>query len=305
MSIPDYQSFMLPVLKLASDGDVHSIKEAVKELSDRFGLSEEERKALLASGTQTIVYNRVGWARTYLHKAGLLDIPKRGCFSITGDGKILLQKDLDKITVKVLDQYPDFIAFKSSTKQKPPAHGAGVAADETTLTPEEAIERHHEKINEKLSDDLVTTILACSPSFFEKLVIDLLVKMGYGGSLREAGEVIGKSGDEGIDGIIKEDRLGLDTIYIQAKRWKGQVGRPDIQKFAGALLGKKAKKGILITTSDFSKEAIDYTMGIENKIVLISGGKLAQLMIEHGVGVSVESVYQIKRIDSDYFEEEA
>lgn len=295
---------MLPVLELASDGDVHSIKEAVKKLSDRFELSEEERKALLPSGTQTIVYNRVGWARTYLHKAGLLDIPKRGCFSITDDGRTLLQKNLDKITAKTLEQYPDFVAFKSSTKQKPSGHGAGAPADEAALTPEEAIEKHHEKINEKLSDDLVTTIQACSPSFFEKLVIDLLVKMGYGGSLREAGEVIGKSGDEGIDGIIKEDRLGLDTIYVQAKRWKGQVGRPEIQKFAGALLGKKAKKGILITTSDFSKEAIGYASGIENKIVLIDGGKLAQLMIEHGVGVSVESVYQIKRLDSDYFEEE-
>jgi restriction system protein len=303
MPIPDYQSFMLPLLQLASDGKDHSIRDAVSSLSAGFLLNEADRHALLPSGTQTIVYNRVGWARTYLCKAGLLEIPKRSYFRITIAGKDLLTKKLEKITVKVLNQFEAFVAFRAAGKQKadeplqPPE-------DDIPDTPEEAIEHLHQTINDKLSDEILATILTCSPAFFEKLVLDLLLRVGYGGSVKDAGEVVGKVGDEGIDVLIKEDKLGLDVIYVQAKRWKGPVGRPEIHKFAGALLGKKARKGIFISTSTYSQDAIEYVNGIENKIILIDGKRLASLMIETNVGVSVDSIYEIKRIDTDYFEDD-
>ena len=304
MPIPDYQRFMSPLLELVSDGKEHTIKETVSALSDHFDLTDEERKALLPSGTQTIVYNRVGWARTYMRKAGLLEIPHRGQSIITDRGKELLAERPAQIDVKLLSRYPEFGEFKSTHRE--PSGKTDPVADkpDSFETPEEALEYGYQTITATLAEEILSTVRECSPAFFERSVVDLLVKMGYGGSRREAGEVIGKSGDAGIDGIIKEDKLGLDVVYVQAKRWENVVGRPEIQKFAGALLGQKARKGILITTSGFSKDAVEYATSLENKVVLIDGETLAQLMIEHDLGVSRIVTYEVKRIDSDYFEEE-
>ena len=308
MPVPGYQDFMLPLLQMAADGKDHSNGEALEHLCTHFGLSQEDRGKLLPSGTQTMVYNRIGWARTYMTKAGLLERTKRSHFRITARGQSLLEKKPDKINLSVLGQFPEFVAFRFSAADPraiaEPKAGAVDAVEDADDTPEEIIEKLHSKINLNLGEELLSSILRCKPEFFEKLVVALLLNMGYGGSAREAAEVIGGSGDEGIDGIIKEDKLGLDTIYIQAKRWKGQVGRPEIQKFAGALLGKKAKKGIFITTSSFSSEAFEYAKGVENRIILIDGGLLAQLMIEYGIGVSIDSTYVLKKIDSDYFSDE-
>jgi restriction system protein len=301
MSIPDYQACMLPLLHYASDGDSHKLSDAIASLSDQFKLTNEDRESLLPSGTQFIMANRVAWAKTYLKKAELLSDPKRGYFQITDRGRELLKTNPPKVDTKFLRQYDEFNEFqhKSNGKEQ-------VEEQEHTAysTPEEALEYGYQKLTENLADDIIEKIMACSPSFFEKLVVELLVKMGYGGSYKEAASIVGKSGDGGIDGIIKEDKLGLDAIYIQAKRWDAVVSRPEIQKFAGALLGQKAHKGIFITTSSFSREALDYAKGLDAKIVLIDGNKLTSLMIENDLGVSTTNTYQIKKVDSDYFEEE-
>ncbi len=302
MPIPDYQACMLPLLKYAGDGEVHRFKEAVEAVSDSFNLSEEERNELLPSGTQFLIANRVGWARTYLKKAGLLSDPKRGYMQITDSGNDLLQSIPDSITTKYLERYESFQEFRNKSNVK--SNDSLTDDSEQYTTPQEALEYGYQKLMESLSDDLLDSIKSCSPAFFERVVVELLVKMGYGGSLREAAQVVGKSGDAGIDGIIKEDKLGLDTIYIQAKRWDGVVGRPEIQKFAGALLGQKARKGIFVITSYFSKEAIEYASNLETKIVLIDGIKLTELMIETGLGVSTVDTFLIKRVDTDYFVEE-
>ncbi len=302
MSIPDYQALMLPLLGLAEDGKEHSLSDAIKNLTEYFNLSEDEHSVLLPSGTQTILYSRVGWARTYMKEAGLLEIPKRGCFRITDRGKELLGENPKHINVKLLNRYEEFVSFRSAHKPKTEEKLQEEA--DSFGTPEEALEYGYQKINESLSEDILTNVKSCAPSFFERLVIDLLVKMGYGGSRKEAGEVLGKSGDAGVDGIIKEDKLGLDVIYVQAKRWDNTVGRPEIQKFAGALLGQKARKGIFITTSNYSSDAIEYAQNIENKVILIDGKRLGELMIEYSLGVSAVAAYEIKRIDSDYFIEE-
>jgi restriction system protein len=307
MSIPDYQSCMLPLLEFAADGEPHRVAEAVEALSERFGLTPEEREEFLPSGTQYVISNRVGWARTYLKKAGLLSDPKRSHLQITARGREILASKPDRIDIAYLRRFEEFNEFRFKLNKKEPA---GDQADEVEAvptahsTPEEALEYGYQKLSENLSDELKERVLAASPAFFERLVVELLVKMGYGGSLKEAASVVGKSGDAGIDGIIKEDKLGLDAIYVQAKRWESVVGRPEIQKFAGALLGQKARKGIFITTSGFTKEAIDYVNGIEAKIVLLDGDKLTKLMIENSLGISTVRNYEIKRIDSDYFEEE-
>jgi restriction system protein len=303
MAIPDYQTLMLPLLKIAADEKEHSLKEALDVLSKEFDLSADELSELLPSGTQTIIYNRIGWARTYMKKAGLLTAPKRGYFQITERGKELLQKNPGKINVKLLNQYDEFISFRATHRTKD-IEGTPEEKSDEFGTPEEALEYGYQKIVSNLSEEILSAAKECSPLFFEKLVVDLLVHMGYGGSRKEAGEVLGKSGDGGIDGIIKEDKLGLDIIYIQAKRWENVVGRPEIQKFAGALLGQKAKKGIFITTSGFTQEALDYAENLENKVVLIDGERLAQLMIAHNLGVSTVTSYEIKRMDSDYFVED-
>ena len=300
MTIPDYQTVMLPLLKYAADRKDHSLREAVDSLAEQFKLSEEEKKEMLSSGQQAIFLNRVGWARTYLKKAGLLETPRRAYFCISDRGLKVLQGKPSRIDAKFLDQFEEFREFRAKKKEKPEKG----KVEETEETPEELLENSYQNLRANLAHEILEQIKKNSPSIFENIVVELLVKMGYGGSRKDAGQAIGKSGDEGIDGIIKEDRLGLDIIYIQAKRWANTVGRPEIQKFAGALQGQRAKKGVFITTSTFSKEARDYSSKIENKIVLVDGEQLAEFMIDHNIGVSPIAKFELKRIDIDYFTEE-
>lgn len=304
MAIPDYQTLMLPLLKLAGDKNEHPIGEARDKLADFFNLSEAERNEFLPSGNQRIFDNRVGWARTYLKKANLIEYVKRGVFKITQRGLDVLSQNPSAIGAKYLEQFPEFTDFKEiSKKDKGEISHSDVQISEQK-TPEESLEYGYQKIRQSLAQELLNRVKELSPRFFERLVVELIVKMGYGGSIKDAGKAIGGSGDEGIDGIIKEDKLGLDTIYLQAKRWEGTVGRPEIQKFAGALQGHRAKKGVFITTSCFSNEALEYASKIDNKIVLIEGDHLAQLMIDNDIGVSKITTYELKKIDSDYFVEE-
>jgi len=302
MPIPDYQTFMLPLLKLTQDEIEHKRKDVVDALADQFHLSEQEKVELLPSGNNRVIYSRVGWAATYLKKSKLLEAPKRGCLKITQRGIEVLKQNPKTINNDFLRQFPEFNEFVSVKKKKDDKDTKDVPVSIDSQTPEELLENSYEALNDDLSQELLQIIKDSSPNFFELLVIDLLVKMGYGGSRKDAGQAVGKSGDEGIDGIIKEDKLGLDAIYIQAKRWENVIGRPEVQKFAGALQGQRAKKGIFITTSRFTKEAIGYVSNIDNKIILIDGEKLTELMIEHNVGVSTVASYEIKKIDSDYFD---
>lgn len=304
MPIPDYQSIMLPLLKLAATNPAGelSLQETINTLGEKLGLTEEERRHLLPSGRQYTFVNRVGWAATYMRKAGLLETTRRGFFKISQRGLDVVAKNPPTINVKFLEQFSEFVEFKSIRNERNDGASDEVAE---TRTPEESLESEYQKIRNNLASQLLERIKQASPAFFEKLVVELLVKMGYGGSRSDAGKAVGKSGDGGIDGIIKEDRLGLDVIYIQAKRWDGNtVGRRDVQQFAGALQGQRASKGIFLTTSKFTNEAHEYVSKIGSKIVLIDGEQLAQLMIDHNVGVSLSTTYEIKRIDSDYFTED-
>jgi len=307
MAIPDYQTLMLPVLKLASDGKEHKFSQTVEELADQFELTTEERNELLPSGSQAVFNNRVGWARSYLKQAGLLSSPRRGYFKITPEGLELLASNPEKINSSMLEQYPSFIEFRNRKKDKTAGELDGAPAldeEESTLTPEDALASAYKKLQSTLESEILGAVKESSPSFFERLVVDVLVKMGYGGNRQDAGKALGKSGDGGIDGIINEDRLGLDVIYIQAKRWEGTVSRPEIQKFAGALQGKRARKGVFITTSSFTREAREYASMIDSKIILIDGEHLSRLMAEYNVGVSTVGLYEVKKLDSDYFDNE-
>lgn len=302
MAIPDYQTCMLPFLSHLADGSEHSLRETEEALAKQFGLTPAERAELLPSGQQGVFKNRIGWARTYLKKAGLIEAPKRAVFKITVRGQEVLTSKPVRIDSKYLEQWPEFIEFRDFSKDS--AEPSKVAEPtQSSSTPEEAIEEAYQGLREQLAQELLAKILSCSPSFFEQLVVELLVKMGYGGSRKDAGERIGQTGDGGIDGIIKEDRLGLDTILIQAKRWQGSVGRPEIQKFVGALQGQRARKGVFITTSYYTVDAIDYASRIDTKVVLIDGKQLAALMMDFDVGVAASAAYVVKRIDSDYFED--
>jgi restriction system protein len=303
MSIPDYQTIMLPLLRFAEDKKEHSLHEAVNVLANKFSLTENELQELLPSGKQTIFINRVGWARTYLSKAGLLSSTKRGFFQISDRGIEILNQNPTRVDNRTLKRFPEFNEFQKRKNDK--TEKIEIEAQEDNHnTPEESLETAYQTIRNTLATEILDKVKSCSPSFFERLVVELLVAMGYGGTLQDAGKAVGKSGDGGIDGIIKEDRLGLDVIYLQAKRWEGNVSRPEIQKFAGALLGNQARKGVFITTSDFTKEAKDYVKSISSNIILINGEELAELMIDYNVGVSVATNYEIKKIDSDYFSEE-
>jgi restriction system protein len=302
MSIPDYQSLMLPLVKLASDKKEHSLQEATQTIAKEFNLSEADLAELLPSGRKTRFYDRIGWAVTYLRKAGLLNSQGRGKFQITQRGLDVIKNPPQRINVEFLEQYEEFVEFR--TRRDREDEEAPTTEKLEIQTPEEAIEAAHQNLRQTLADELIQTIKNCSPAFFERLVIDVLVKMGYGGTRKDAGKAIGKSGDGGIDGIINEDRLGLDVIYIQAKKWEGSVGRPELQKFAGALQGRRAKKGIFITTSTFTNEAKDYVSQIDSKITLIDGETLSQLMIDYNVGINPIAIYELKRIDNDYFIEE-
>jgi restriction system protein len=294
---------MLPLLKLAADGQPHSLGEAREALAARFALTQADRDEPLPSGNQSKFSNRVAWAKSYLQQAGLLTSPKRGYFQIVPRGEKVLMSPPAKIDIKFLEQYPEFVEFRTpKADTNAPGPLSPVEATDSD-TPEEALEAAHQKINATLATEVLTRVKTASPEFFERLVVELLLRMGYGGSRSDAGHAVGKSGDEGIDGIISEDRLGLDVVYLQAKKWDGTVGRPEIQKFVGALHGKRAKKGVFISTGSFSTEAVAYVEHIDPKVVLIDGKRLAQLMIDFEVGVAAARTYQVKRVDSDYFEE--
>lgn len=303
MAIPDFQSVMLPLLNFAADKQEHSLQDAVDSLAIKFELTSEERQELLPSGKQTRFDNRVAWARSYFKQAGLVENTRRGFFKISDRGLDLLKTNPKKINIKLLEQFPEFIEFRSVRKDVNEVQPA-LIDEPDKQTPEEQLENSYKILSDGLASEIIQQVKTCSPAFFERLVVELLLAMGYGGTRAGAGRAIGQSGDGGIDGIIDEDKLGLDSIYIQAKRWEGTVGRPEIQKFVGALQGNRAHKGVFITTSDFTKEAQDYVKNISNKVVLINGFTLAKLMIENDVGVSTTSTYKVKKIDSDYFVDE-
>ena len=302
MAIPDFQTVMLPLMRHCQDGQEHSISDTVEALARHFKLTDEERKALLPSGVQEVFRNRVAWAKSHLKMAGLLANPRRGIYQITTRGQEVLAKSPTALNLRFLHQFPEYQAFRATHRERP--EEPDEAESNHGATPEESLETAYAKIRDDLAADILQRLKTCSPTFFERLVVEVIVKMGYGGSRQDAGKAIGKSGDGGIDGMIKEDKLGLDAIYIQAKRWENTVGRPEIQKFVGALTGQRAKKGLFITTSDFSADAQDYVSRIDTKIVLIAGETLAQLMIDHNVGVSTIATYDLKKIDTDYFTEE-
>ena len=304
MPIPDFQTLMLPLLKVVADGREYRLRDVVELLAEEFHLTDEERQQLLPSGRYPTFDNRTAWAKTYLKKAGLIDQPRRAYFQITARGREVLKSSPSLINMKFLEQFPEYIAFKENSEQAETQQHMAPSTSSQNETPEELIESGARTIRKELAGEILQRVKGCPPAFFERLVVELLVKMGYGGTRQDAGRAIGRSGDEGIDGVIHEDRLGLDVIYLQAKRWENVVGRPEIQKFVGALQGQRAKKGVFITTSDFTKEAVEYVRHIDNKVVLINGTLLANLMIDHNVGVSLAATYEIKKIDSDYFLEE-
>lgn len=304
MPIPDYQTLMLPLLRIFSDDAVHGLKEAADILAREFKLTEADLRLLLPSGRQTTFRNRIAWARTYLAKAELLQTVKRGHFRITKLGLGELSKNPERIDVRFLRRFPGFTAFLKTKHDEETGSASVTSTVEAKESPVEQIESAYAQLRRALASELLARIAAAAPDFFERLVVELMLKMGYGGSRQDAGRAIGRSGDGGIDGIINEDRLGLDSIYLQAKRWEAPVGRPEIQKFAGALAEHRAKKGVFITTSSFTKEALASATKHDARIVLIDGEKLATLMIDHGLGVTLEASYEVKRIDSDYFAEE-
>lgn len=298
---------MLPLLQFASErrGDI-SAGETYDALANRLRLSADDLRELLPSGSQGTFENRVAWAATYLRKAGLLESPRRGFYRISPRGTELLSKKPARIDVKLLSNYPEFVEFRQRKGTRSAQKGSATTplAEKTSATPSEALENAFENLRGELADDLLNRLKKASPSFFERIVVELLVKMGYGGSRLDAGKAIGRSGDGGVDGIIKEDKLGLDVVYIQAKRWDNNaVGRPDVMQFAGALQAQRAAKGIFITTSRFTDDARSYVTQIGSKIVLIDGEQLSDLMIDHDVGVSTVASYPVKKIDSDYFDE--
>lgn len=301
MAIPDFQSLMLPLMELIADGQPHEVRVATDRLGQQFELTPAEWQEMLPSGRAPLFYNRLAWAKTHLKKAGLIDQPKRGVIVISDRGKQVLAKKPARIDIRLLQTFPE---YRQPLAGSTPEPLSVVDTPTSALSPEEALEDAFLVIRRALANDVLANVKQCDPQFFESLVVKLLLRMGYGGSREEAGQTVGRSGDGGIDGIINEDRLGLDAIYLQAKRWEGVVGRPEIMKFVGALAGQRANKGVFITTSWFTQEAKDYASTSQYKVVLIDGARLADLMIEHDLGVSVAATYQLKRIDSDFFADE-
>ncbi len=301
MAIPNYQEIITPLLKFAADKQEHTVKDSVAPIAEFFKLTENEKQQRVRNGSKTIIYDRVNWALTYLKQAGLLEAPRRGCFKITDAGLEALKKH-QVIDNSILRQYPAFNEFTKRSRKHEDSCSENISTDKQT--PEEKIGDAHEQLNQGLIIELLEQLQKVAPAFFEKIVVDVLLKMGYGGNWKDSGRVVGKSGDGGIDGIINEDKLGLDVVYIQAKLWASSVGAKELRDFVGSLEAHKANKGVFITTSDFTKEAKEYKDKISRKVVLINGQYLARLMIEHNVGVNVKDVYEIKKIDLDYFAEE-
>ena len=306
MAIPDFQSLMLPILLHLHDGRPRSNQETVRVLGDELGLSDADREELLPSGRQPVFTNRLAWAKVHLKAAHLIESAGRGLYRIAPRGLEVLSRNPARVDLRLLKSYPEYREWRAPAEEEADEAASisePTAKDDDALTPEEHLEYGYQKLREDLAAEILSRIKESSPGFFERVVVEVLVAMGYGGSRRDAGQTLGRSGDGGVDGVIKEDRLGLDVIYVQAKRWDSTVGRPEIQRFAGALQGQRAKKGVFITTSEFSKEAEIYAASIDSRIVLINGARLALLMIDHGVGVTEVASYNVKRIDSDYFEE--
>jgi len=309
MAVPGFQDLMLPFLQICSDGKERTVMEIGEIIAHQLMLSEFDLQEIMASG-QTKFYNRTAWVKSYFGKACLLDFPSRGKFKITQRGLDLLAKNPKSIRIKTLDQYPEFVNFHKGTKVTDSCgknHEAPIQDNQEIepATPDDQIENAYQDLRSQLASNLLDTILNNPPSFFEKLVVDLLVAMGYGGSRKDAGQTLGKTGDGGIDGLIKEDRLGLDIIYLQAKRYSvdNVVPSREVRDFTGSLEGHGAQKGVLITTSNFTRNGIDFVKKLQQKkIVLINGEKLTQLMIDNNIGVSTTSTYTIKKIDIDYFE---
>lgn len=307
--IPNYQELMLPVLQYASQGE-QRVPDLAEKIADDLGLSTELRDEMLPSGKQRILHNRIHWAKFYMGKAGLIESPTRGRFVATDTGRALLSSNPDKIDVSLLLKNPDFQAFYKGDDQQETATTLKPQSvphpEQITETPEEQIESAYSSINAALRADLLERITSNSPAFFELLIVNLLVAMGYGGSHKNASEQLGRSGDGGVDGIINEDRLGLDRVYVQAKRYAptNTVGRPDIQGFVGSLVGLGANKGVFVTTSTFSQQARDFVKHLSQRIILIDGRMLTELMIEHQVGVRTQRLIEFKRIDEDFFTED-
>lgn len=305
MPIPDFQTLMLPVLKVAEDGKEHTVAELRDVLAKQHKLSDSERAELLPSGRQSMFDNRVGWAITYLRKGRLLEATGRARFRISDRGRQAIKDCKDRVDLKFLSRFQEIQQFRGepAVDDTPPS-AAGDGLEK--MTPEELLIRSYRALRQALADELLERMFAVSDKFFEHKVVELLVAMGYGGSFADAAEVVGGPGDEGIDGLIKEDKLGLDVVYVQAKKWAldKRIGRPELQKFAGSLLGKRARKGVFITTASFAREAEEYVRGLEQKIVLVDGARLAQLMIDHDLGVSVKETFKLKKLDEDFFDEE-
>jgi restriction system protein len=297
---------MLPMLKITADGSEHAMADLRERLSREMGLSPEDLQERLPSGMQTKYQNRVAWSAVYLYRAGVFGRPRRGVFQITDRGRNLLAEKLEKITIRLLCRFSEFKDFRERRPDSPddvPLKPISPEID-TAQTPEERLEFSFQDLQNSLANEVLDAVKRASPGFFEQLVVKLLVAMGYGGSIQDAGRAVGKAGDEGVDGIIKEDKLGLDVVYIPAKKWTDTVvGRPAVQAFAGSLEGHRARKGVMITTSTFSQDAREYVQKIEKKIVLLDGKELAKLMIEHNVGVTVAAVYSLKKLDHDFFDE--
>lgn len=308
MSIPDYQSLMLPLLKHCAKVEETRLSDAVEALAAQFKLTNEELNELLPSGVQTVFHNRVGWARTYLVKAALLDAPRRGVFRITDRGRKVLSSNPSTVNVKSLEKFPEFMEFREKKSSKSdeiaetPSNKSSVPAD-SLETPDDTMIRGYKAMREALVSQLREEVSKVTSAYFERLVVDLLVRMGYGGSRESAARVVGGTGDGGIDGVIDEDKLGLDVIYIQAKRWVNTVGEPQLREFAGALQSHRAKKGVFVTTSEFSAQAREFVKKVDSRIILIDGRRLAELMIDHGVGVTKQETYVVNKIDTDYFGE--
>jgi restriction system protein len=305
VSIPDFQSLMLPLLRLLADEREWAMRDLTRALEDEFDLTEGERQEMLPSGNTRVIVNRVAWAKAHMKMAGLIAPVRRGYAKITGDGKVLLGRNPASIDLKVLAQFPAYQEFQKRKKSETAAELVVPEEAATPLiTPDEQIDVSHTELHEALAAEILEQVMQFSDSRFEQLVVELLVAMGYGGSIADAGKAVGRRGDGGIDGVIKEDRLGLDVIVIQAKKWtNGSVGRPDVQAFVGSMEGFRASKGVFITTSTFSGPAVEYIQQIQRKIALIDGRLLANLMIEHGVGVTTYRTIQLKRLDMDYFQE--
>jgi len=308
MAIPSYAALLRPLLAcFAEDGELHHVREFYDRLASQFQLSIEEREFPMPSGQGPLFLNRVGWARTYLKRSGLIETVRRGFHRATARGRQALVDCPETITTEYLSRFPEFLAFAGGDQRgEEQTSVIPIATPPSGLSPEEALFASHQALRRRLASEILERTIESSAGFFERLVVRLLVKIGYGGSLRDAGEAVGQSGDEGIDGVIKEDRLGLDAIYLQAKKWAGdrRVGRPDIQQFVGALQGKRARKGVFITTASFTADAREYAARMEPTVILVDGAMLAELMIEHEVGVTTEAVYAVKRVDSDFFEED-